>query len=105
MHSDVSLIFDAHRTLSLSVQPQAAPGAADAARAWLAQSWESLGCEPLRPSGKVLLLDQIIGVTDALGYETLAREPARARELAEQIALAIGRPRITVDLPGLSVDY
>ena len=56
-------------------------------------------------SGKVLLLDKVLGVADALGYDVLFTDEKEAREFAEHLALALERPRITVDLPGLTVGY
>ncbi|ETH87317.1 hypothetical protein L560_4024 [Bordetella pertussis STO1-CHOC-0018] len=79
--------------------------AAAAARDWFDSAWEMLGCEPLRPSGKVLLLDKILGVADALGYDTLSGDAKESREFAEQAALALGKARIVVDLPGLMVGH
>jgi hypothetical protein len=64
-----------------------------------------LGCEPLRPSGKILLLDKVLGVADTLGYDTLPSDSKKSQEFARQLALALDRPSITVDLPGLVVGY
>src|SRR3546814_8784753 len=76
-----------------------------AARDWFDSTWTRLGCEPLRPSGKVLLLDKILGVADALGYTGLSQDEQQAAEYAAQAALALEKPRITVDLPGLVVGF
>ncbi len=105
MRSDVTVIFDARRTLDLSTNVEPSPQLQAAASDWFDGAWETLGCEPLRPSGKVLLLDKILGVADALGYDTLATDEKESREFTEHLALALGRPRITVDLPGLTVGY
>lgn len=105
MRSDVTVIFDARHTVDLSVDVDPSPQRATQARDWFDSAWETLGCEPLRPSGKVLLLDKIMGVADALGYGLLSTDAGRANEFAEQAALALGKARITVDLPGLTVGY
>jgi len=105
MRSDVTVIFDARRTVDLSVDVVPSAQAAGDARDWFDAAWETLGCEPLRPSGKVLLLDKIMGVADALGYDTLTSDAKEAREFAQHAALALDKPRIIVDLPGLSVGY
>lgn len=105
MRSDVTIIFDARRRLDLAAQVEPTQSGADAARQWFDTSWDTLGCEPLRPSGKVLLLDRIMGVADALGYDVLSTDAAQAQTFAEHAALALGKPRITVDLPGLTVGY
>jgi len=105
MRSDMTVIFDERRTVDVSVDIEPSPGHAAQAREWFNSAWEALGCEPLRPSGKVLLLDKIMGVADALGYEVLKENHAKAREFATQAAYALERTRITVDLPGLTVGY
>ncbi len=105
MRSDISLVFDPRRTLDLTVEVPSDAANALAGRQWLDQTWEDLGCEPLRPSGKVLLLDKVLGIADAYGYDKLRAEPALAQEFAENVARALDRPRITVDLPGLMVGY
>lgn len=105
MRSDVTVIFDARRSLDFTVEVEPSSAASLAARDWFDSAWELLGCEPLRPSGKVLLLDKIMGVADALGYETLSSDAKEAGEFARNAALALEKPRVIVDLPGLSVGY
>lgn len=105
MRSEVTVIFDTRRTVDLAVDVAPSPQAARDARDWFEAAWDTLGCEPLRPSGKVLLLDKIMGVADALGYDILASDAKESREFAQHAALALDKPRIVVDLPGLSVGY
>lgn len=105
MRADVSILYDARRAVHLVTQVEPTPEAAARAREWFDKNWDALGCEPLRPSGKVLLLDKVLGVADALGYDLLAMDTSRAQEFAHYAALALGKPRITIDLPGLSVGY
>lgn len=105
MRVDVSVLYDARRSVHLVTQVDVTPEGTAQARVWFDRNWESFGCEPLRPSGKVLLLDKILGVADALGYDLMAVDTRRAQEFAHYAALALGRSRITVDLPGLTVGY
>ncbi|CDM22791.1 hypothetical protein [Castellaniella defragrans] len=105
MQGHVIVIFDAHRSLELPVDAPVDPDRAHAAREWFEQTWESLGCEPLRVSGKVLLLDKILGVADSLGYSRLSAQPELAREFAAHAVQALEKPRVTVDLPGLAIVY
>ena len=105
MRSDVTVIFDARHTVDLAVDVAPTPQRAADARDWFDGAWDTLGCEPLRPSGKVLLLDKILGVADALGYDTLSGDAKESHEFAEQAALALGKGRIVVDLPGLMVGH
>ena len=105
MRCEISFVFSPRDTLDVVVDADPTDANASAARKWLDDTWEQMGCEPVRPSGKVLLLDKILGVTDAYGYTALSSDAARAQELASQIAHALGRSRVTVDLPGLRVGY
>ncbi|CAM5784774.1 hypothetical protein [Castellaniella caeni] len=105
MQGHVIIVFDAHRSLELDVDTPIEPAAARAARDWFAQQWQALGCEPLRVSGKVLLLDKILGVADALGYANLSAKGSLAQEFATHAVQALEKPRVTVDLPGLAIVY
>lgn len=105
MRSEVTVVFDARRTVDLSVDVEPSAQAAAAARDWFDSAWEMLGCEPLRPSGKVLLLDKILGVADAQGYSVFTQDQQAVNDFARHAVLALERPRVTVDLPGLVVGY
>lgn len=105
MRSVVTIIFNARQTLELPVEVASGGANAEAAREWFDMMWSKLGCEPLRASGKVLLLDKIMGVADALGYSELSEDQALARDFASQATLALDKSRVTVDLPGLVVAF
>lgn len=105
MRATVSIIFNPRNTLDLSVDVSPDASTARAARDWFDAEWVRLGCEPLRPSGKVLLLDKILGVVDAHGHASLQANPEAAREIAEQAVLAVDAQHVTIDLPGLSVGF
>ena len=99
MRCEISFVFSPRDSLDMVVDTDPTDANSTASRKWLDDTWEQLGCEPVRLSGKVLLLDKILGVTDALGYTALSSDPARAQDLAWHIAHALGRWRVTVDLP------
>ncbi len=105
MRSVVTVIFNARQSVELAVDVEPGGAASSAAREWFETTWTRLGCEPLRASGKVLMLDKILGVADALGYVELANDGDTAREFARRTAMALEKSRITVDLPGLVVGY
>ncbi len=73
------------------------------ARAWFSDKWVELECEPIRQSGKVLLLDRILSVVDALGQHWFEDHPEEAQELVEKAVLALDSPVVVIDLPGASI--
>ena len=105
MRSTVTIIFSERQRLEYVVDVESTPDSQAQAMQWLEDTWDRLGCEPLRHSGKVLILDKVLGVADSLGYATFAKHEDRAREFAQQIATALGRPVINIDLPGLTVGF
>lgn len=105
MRSDVTIIFNVRQSIELTVEIEPGGQASVDARDWFDATWVELDCEPLRASGKVLLLDKILGVARALGYANLSKDTAQAEEFARQAALALEKPRVTVDLPSLSVGF
>lgn len=105
MRSVVTIVFNERQRLEYVVDIDQSPETQAMAQEWLEATWERLGCEPLRHSGKVLLLDKVLGVADELGYTTFVEYPERAHEFAEQTAIALGRPVINIDLPGLTVGF
>lgn len=105
MRSIVSIIFNERQRLEYTVDADRSPAAQAQAVEWLEATWTRLECEPLRHSGKVLILDKVLGVADSLGYDTFVRHQDRAQEFATQVANALGRPSITIDLQGLTVGF
>lgn len=75
MRCDVTVVFDARHAVNLSVTVETSAQGAAAARDWFISTWVTLGCEPLRPSGKVLLLDKVLGWPTPTGYDTLSSNP------------------------------
>jgi len=105
MRSIVTIIFNERQRLEYAVDIDHSPEAQAMAIDWLEATFVRLGCEPLRYSGKVLLLDKVLGVADSLGYQTFAQNADQAEEFAQQTAIALARPVINIDLPGLSVGF
>lgn len=105
MRSVVNVIFNERQRLEYIVEADESPQAKAAAMEWLEATWTRLECEPLRHSGKVLILDKVLGVADSLGYHTFVQHEDRAQEFAAQAATALGRPVINIDLPGLTVGF
>ncbi len=68
-------------------------------------TYEKMGCEPIRPSGKVLLIDKILAITIAAGYEGLTSDRALLEALASHSAASLDRSRIAIDLESLTVGF
>ncbi|MFT0849289.1 hypothetical protein VRY85_00725 [Achromobacter sp. F4_2707] len=106
MRSNITITFNARQQLEYAVDiSDTSPEAQAKALEWLEATWTRLGCEPVRHSGKVLLLDKVLGVADSLGYDTFVQHEDRAQEFVQQVATALARPVINIDLPGLAVGF
>ncbi len=98
MRCVVTFIFGPEQVIEIPVNVATSALASVNAREWLEDCWVRLECEPTRVSGKVLLLDKILCVTEALGYPLLSQSTEHATELATQTALVLEKPVVTVDL-------
>ncbi len=105
MRCEITFIFNSRDTLESMVEVEQDDMALHGARKWMDDTWEKMGCEPIRPSGKVLLLDKILGIAEAYGHDKLSGDASARETFARQIALALGKPHVTVDLPGLRIGY
>jgi len=106
MKGDVTVNFGHGRIIALQAQcDNSHPQAAAIAHKWLDDAYVRFDCEPVRLSGKVLLLDRILAIAMAAGYEGLHGDPELAREFACNTVLSVGHARITIDVPGLTVGY
>lgn len=105
MRCVVTIIFGPEQRLELPVDVQTSALGSMNAREWFEDNWVRLECEPTRASGKVLLLDKILSVTEALGYPLLSGNREQADELAFHTALALEKPHITIDLMDQTVGF
>ena len=64
MHSQVIVKLDNGKEFKLDMT-HLAPMSMDEGRRWLDDQFIALDCEPLRPSGKVLLADKVLVVARA----------------------------------------
>ena len=81
-----------------------APMGNEEARRWLDEQFTALDCEPLRPSGKVLLADKVLVVAREAGTRRLA-DAAWFETYARAAHAVLGRPIIKVDIPAMAVSY
>lgn len=79
----------------------------DLARQWLDQQFTEMGCEPLRPTGKLLLADKVLVVAQAAGEARFSQEAYRpwANAFARAVSAALAKPVVRIDVPSLSVSY
>ncbi len=105
MRCEITFIFNTRDTIESIVDVEQDDMALHAARKWMDDTWEKMGCEPIRPSGKVLLLDKILGIAEAYGHDALSKDGSVRETFATHIAQALGKPHVTVDLPGLRIGY
>jgi hypothetical protein len=103
MNAQVSIRFGPDLTLEFGV-PLTSDAAAQArAREWLDRTYEQFGCEPMRPSGKVLLLDKILAIADAAGAKHFQRDAEWGRSFAQAVSSALDRTSVQVDVEGRTV--
>ncbi|MEN9384308.1 MAG: hypothetical protein RI959_1761 [Pseudomonadota bacterium] len=79
----------------------------DLAREWLDQQFVQLECEPLRPTGKVLLADKVLSVAMAAGQPRFAEEQYRpwAKAFARAVTAVLVKPVVRIDVPSMAVTF
>jgi hypothetical protein len=103
MKSEVSVTFKDAAPLRINLDNAEAMTSQDA-RAWLDAQFTEMGCEPLRPTGKVLTADKVFVVAQAAGPSRFA-DAQWALKFGRAAAAALGKPVVHVDLPGESVGF
>jgi hypothetical protein len=73
------------------------------ARAWLDEQFLALECEPLRPTGKLLLVDKVLVVARDAGRRL--DDPEWGPRFARAASAVLGRPLVHIDLAAMSVSY
>jgi hypothetical protein len=103
MRSEVSVTFKDAAPLRIDLD-KAEPMTPEAARAWLDEQFTEMGCEPLRPTGKVLTADKVFVVAQAAGPSRFA-DAQWAHQFARSASAALGKPVVHVDVPESSVGF
>ena len=80
------------------------PMPSDAARRWLDEQFTQMGCEPLRPTGKLLTADKVVVVAEAAGTVKFA-DAQWAQDFARAASAALGQPMVHVDVTAMSINY
>ena len=103
MRSEVSVTFKDSPPVRLDLE-EVQPMPHDVARWWLDDQFTRMDCEPLRPTGKLLMADKVVVIAQAAGPARFA-EPKWAQEFARAASAALGKPVVHVDVPSLSITY
>ena len=103
MRSEVTVTFEGAAPVRIDLD-RLEPMSHEAARAWLDGQFTELGCEPLRPTGKVLSADKVVVVAEAAGAHKFA-EARWSQEFARATSALLGKPVVHVDVPSLTISY
>lgn len=102
MAGTVTIHFAPEQEIPLLVTEPTERGAAVR---WLEDEFIRLGAEPVRPSGKVLLVDRLLSIASAAGADAFETDPDWAAAYAASTIGAIGHEVVTVDLEAMRVRY
>lgn len=103
MRSEVSVTFKGAPPVRIDLN-EVQPMPHDVARWWLDDQFTQMGCEPLRPTGKLLTADKVVVVAEAAGLGKFG-EPKWSQEFARAASAALGKPVVHVDVATLSISY
>ena len=103
MRSEVTIAFTGVPPVRIDLN-EVQPMPLDVARWWLDDQFTQMGCEPLRPTGKLLTADKVVVVAQAAGLTKLT-EAKWGLEFARAASAALGKPVVHVDVGMLSITY
>ena len=103
MRSEVSITFKDASPVRIDLN-EVQPMTNDVARWWLDDQFTQMGCEPLRPTGKLLTADKVVVVAEAAGPARFA-DAQWAQAFARAATTALGRPMVHIDVTALSISY
>ena len=103
MHHYVSVTFRNLAPLRMDLNPDQ-PMDRDDARKWLDEQFLAMDCEPLRPTGKLLMTDRVVVVAQAAGPAKFA-DAQWAQNSARSASAVLGKPAIHVDADSLTINY
>lgn len=103
MRSEVSVTFKGESPVRIDLN-EVQPMPHDVARWWLDDQFTQMGCEPLRPTGKLLTADKVVVIAQAAGPQKFA-QAKWSLEFARAASAALGKPVVHVDVSALSISY
>ena len=106
MRSQVTVTWGEPATYRIDLE-EVQPMPHDAARHWLDEQFTTLGCEPIRPTGKVLTADKVLCVAEAAGESRFRDVQHRtwATAFARAASAALAKPVVSIDVPRQSLTY
>jgi hypothetical protein len=103
MRSEVTVMFANSPPVRIDLN-EVQPMPHDVARGWLDQQFTDMGCEPLRPTGKLLMADKVLLVAQAAGRQRFA-DAAWSQAFARAASAALAKPVVHMDVPAMSISY
>lgn len=103
MKSEVGVTFKGSPPVRIDLN-EVQPMPYDVAHQWLNDQFTQMGCEPLRPTGKLLAADKVVVVAEAAGPAKFT-EPKWSQEFARAVSAALGKPVVHIDVASLSITY
>ncbi|MCX7255638.1 MAG: hypothetical protein NTZ64_02625 [Polaromonas sp.] len=103
MRSEVSVTFKDQLPVQIDIH-DAAPMPNDEARQWLDAQFTQMDCEPLRPTGKLLMADRVVVVAEAAGPAKFA-DAEWAHTFARAVSAVLAKPLVVIDVAALSISY
>ena len=103
MNAQVIIRFSHDVTIEFNVPFSSDAAEQVRARDWLDRTYDEFGCVPPRPTGKVLLLDKILGIADAAGEQHFQRDSGWGKQYAQAVSSALDRAGVLVDVEGRTV--
>ncbi|QNP47751.1 hypothetical protein [Diaphorobacter aerolatus] len=103
MRSEVTVTLSPEQEFRIDLEG-AEPLTNEAARRWLDDEFVRLDCEPLRPSGKVLLADKVL-VVAASASERAFSDAAWAHQFARAASAALERKTVRIDIPSMALTF
>ncbi len=103
MNAQVNIRFRPDVTVEIRVLFASDAVAQARAREWLDRTYQEFGCEPARPTGKVLLLDKILSIAEAAGEKHFQRDSGWGELYAQAVTSALDRSRVEVDVEARTV--
>ena len=103
MRSEVTVIVSPEQEYRIDLEG-VVPLSNEEARRWLDSEFVRLDCEPLRPSGKVLLADKVLVVAASAGNASLA-DAEWSKQFARAAKAALERDAVRIDIPAMAVTF